>query len=587
MKKKFYFLSVCLFLSLVSFAQSTGPVVYLPLDTDLKDASGNGLDAADGGVIATTFVNDAVRGQVAFFDTACHAVLPKVDTLRFGPGQDFAFSMWMKIDRLGGDPAILGNKDWNNGRNKGFVMYNVKSNEVGAKNLGINFSDGPSDQGGSHNRLYWETFPNGAPDMIDGTWHFIAASFDRDDTLRVWVDGELQYSVVDMSIAPGYAYDNTNDYPIRIMEDGTGTYNNGSGMKGYIDEIRIWNRTITDAEVKAIYAPEEETEGPVVYLPLDTDLKDASGNGLDAADGGVIATTFVNDAVRGQVAFFDTACHAVLPKVDTLRFGPGQDFAFSMWMKIDRLGGDPAILGNKDWNNGRNKGFVMYNVKSNEVGAKNLGINFSDGPSDQGGSHNRLYWETFPNGAPDMIDGTWHFIAASFDRDDTLRVWVDGELQYSVVDMSIAPGYAYDDVNDYPIRIMEDGTGTYNNGTGMKGYIDEVRIWNRVVTDDEIKALYDQTNTAITEIEEASLNTTLYPNPSNGAVNIRFNAKNAGVAQVQVFNSTGAMITGFTHSTIAGQNLATFNVNGWNQGFYFVRVISDSTSETVRLVVAR
>ncbi|MEZ5107306.1 MAG: LamG-like jellyroll fold domain-containing protein [Draconibacterium sp.] len=329
-----------------------------------------------------------------------------------------------------------------------------------------------------------------------------------------------------------------------------------------------------------------QNEGPVVYLPLDTDLTDASGNGYHAVDSGKIATAFVVDEVRGQVAFFDTTAHAALPKVDALRFGPGQDFAFSMWMKIDRLGGDPAILGNKDWNNGRNKGFVMYNVKSNEVGAKNLGINFSDGPSDQGGSHNRLYWETFPNGAPDMIDGTWHFIAASFNRDDTLRVWVDGELQYSVVDMSIAPGYAYDNVKDYPIRIMEDGTGTYNNGRGMKGYIDEVRIWNRTVTNDEIVALYSETNTAVSKIEAASLNTILYPNPANGIVNVKFNSKSAKEANIQVFSNTGSLLKEINHPSIAGQNIASFNVRGWNKGIYLVRVVSDSESDTVRLIVA-
>lgn len=327
-----------------------------------------------------------------------------------------------------------------------------------------------------------------------------------------------------------------------------------------------------------------QSTGPVVYLPLDTALTDVSGNDYHATDAGSAPTVFIEDEVRGKVAFFEKAAHATLPKVDALRFGTG-DFAFSFWVKGSPTGSDPGIFGNKDWNSGRNKGFIVYSDKSENVGANNFAVNFSDGPSDQGGSHNRLYWQAFPNGAPNVIDDAWHFVAMSFDRDDTLRVWIDGEAQYSAVDLKLTPGMAHDDVNDYPITIGQDGTGTY--GEDMPIYFDEIRIWTRPITDTEVKALYEQTNTAVTEIKTATLNTTLYPNPSNGAVNIRFNAKNAGVAQVQVFNSTGAMISGFTHSTIAGQNLATFNVNGWKQGFYFVRVISDSTSETVRLVVAR
>jgi hypothetical protein len=260
-------------------------------------------------------------------------------------------------------------------------------------------------------------------------------------------------------------------------------------------------------------------------------------------------------------------------------------------LKIDRVGDDPAIVSNKDWNNARNKGFVMYVDEALTPGEVNFGINLGDGKSEDGGSHTRFYWKAFENGAPDVVDGTWHFVAASFDRDDTLRVWIDGELQYSAIDLSLAPGLAHDDVNDYPIRIMEDGTGKYNsteieNGTeGLSGYIDEFRIWNRTVTNEEIVALYDQTNTAVTEITDASTGMLVYPNPANGTVNLLFNAKKAGMANIQLFNSTGMLVKEFTHSSINGQNTVRFSVKDWRPGMYLVRVISDSAPETVRLVV--
>jgi hypothetical protein len=324
--------------------------------------------------------------------------------------------------------------------------------------------------------------------------------------------------------------------------------------------------------------------GPLVYLPLDSDLNDASGNGLNATDAGTAPTVFIDDAVRGKVAYFETAAHATLPKVDELRFGT-KDFAFSFWVKASRIGSDPGIFGNKDWNNGRNKGFIVYSDKSENPGANNFAVNFSDGSTEQGGSHNRLYWQAFPNGAPDVIDDTWHFVAMSFDRSDTLRVWIDGEAQYSAIDLKLTPGMAHDDVNDYPITIGQDGTGTY--GPDMPVYFDEIRIWNRIVTNEEIVALYNETSTAISEIKDGSLNTTLYPNPANSQVNIKFSAKKEGIAEVQVFNSTGTMIKGFSHSTINGQNLASFNVNGWNHGIYFVRITTNAVSETVRLVVSK
>jgi hypothetical protein len=588
MKKNFYFAVIFLLLAMTSFAQ--GPVVYLPLDNDLNDASGNGLHAADSGAVATSFVDDPERGRVAFFDSAAHAALPKDDALRFGTG-DFSFAMWLKIDRVGGDPAIFGNKDWGSGRNKGFVCYVKDADQMGSKNFGINFSDGPEDQGGSHNRLYWETFPNGGPDVIDGAWHFVAASFDRDDTLRVWVDGEQIYSEIDLTITPGMAHDDVNDYPIRLMEDGTGSYND-NGLAGYMDEVRVWNRTLTNEEVQELFAPEEEDEGPVVYLPLDNDLNDASGNGLHAADSGAVATTFVDDPFRGRVAFFEETAHAALPKDDALRFGTN-DFAVALWLKIDRVGSDPAIISNKDWNNARNRGFVMYVDEALTPGEVNFGINLGDGKSEDGGSHTRFYWKAFENGAPDVIDGEWHSVAASFDRDGLLSVWIDGEPQYSVMDLSLAPGMAHDIVNDYPVRIMEDGTGKYNsieveNGTeGLSGYIDEVRIWNRTVTDEEVEEFYLKVMDSVDKIQKESLGIRLYPNPTKGSVSLEFSAGKNGTAEIQIMNNQGALINEFSTPVISGRNKTDLSVYDWNTGVYLIRVISESNTETHRLIVTK
>jgi hypothetical protein len=380
------------------------------------------------------------------------------------------------------------------------------------------------------------------------------------------------------------AHDDVNDYPIRIMEDGTGTYN-GAGLAGYIDEVRVWNRTITDEEVQAIYAPEESGEGPVVYLPLDNDLNDAGGNDFHATDGGTAPTVFVDDPERGRVAFFEEAAHAALPKVDPLRFGTG-DFAYAMWVKIDRVGSDPAIFGNKSWSSGRNKGFVMYVKNADAPGSVNLGINFSDGPEDQGGSHNRLYWEAFPNGAPDVIDGTWHSVAASFDRDGLLSVWIDGEPQYSIIDLSQTPGMAHDDVNDYPIRLMEDGTGTYN-GAGLAGYIDEVRVWNRTVTDEEVKEFYSKVFNSVDKIQKESLGTRLYPNPTRGTVSLEFSADKNGMAEIQIINNQGALINEFSTPVIPGRNKTDLSVYDWNTGVYLIRVIAESKTETHRLIVTK
>ena len=560
-------------------------LVYLPLDDDLEDDSGNGYNAIDSGTVAVQFVEDAERGKVAFFDKRAYAALPYVDALKFGPGQDFSFAMWVKIDRVSGDPAIFGNKNWDSALNKGFVFYSENADEEEGQNAGVAFSDGDTDVNGSGVKTYWRAYENGAPNIIDGTWHSFAASFDRDDTLRIWIDGELQYSPCDLYDMMSYAYDNDNNYPIFIMEDGTGTYNEDSDMKGYIDEIKIWNRTISEEDLTD-YGADGSTDDALVYLPLDDDLEDDSGNGYNAIDSGTVAVQFVEDAERGKVAFFDKRAYAALPYVDALKFGPGQDFSFAMWLKIDRVSGDPAIFGNKNWDSALNKGFVFYSENADEEEGQNAGVAFSDGDTDVNGSGVKTYWRAYENGAPNIIDGTWHSFAASFDRDDTLRIWIDGELQYSPCDLYDMMSYAYDNDNNYSIFIMEDGTGTYNEDSDMKGYIDEIKIWNRTITEDDLTD-YTAIVSSVIEQTELSFETTLYPNPSSGVVNVNFAIKKEGDVRIQVYSNTGILVNETTYSAVTGQNETSFNVSGWSPGIYMVRLISESASEAVRLVVAK
>jgi len=583
MKKFCYFSLLGLLMAVTAAAQ--GPVVYLPLTDNLNDASGNSYNAVDSGTVATTFVTDAIRGKVAYFAKEASAALPHVDSLRFGPYQDFAFSLWLKMDTTGADPSILSNKDWDNGRNKGFVLFSDKSSTLGSNNWTINFCDGRTTEGGSGNRLYWQANLQGGDNAIDGTWHFIAASFDRTDTLRVFLDGVEQPSNIPLMHDSAYAYDNVNDYPIILMQDGTNQY--GEDAPAYMSDLRVWRRTITAAEVKALYDDTKPKSGPVVHLPLADDLSDASGNNYNAVDSGTVATEFVTDAKRGKVAYFAKEASAALPHVDALRFGPYQDFAFSLWLKMDTTGADPSILSNKDWDNGRNKGFVLFSDKSSTLGSNNWTINFCDGRTTEGGSGNRLYWQANLQGGDNAIDGTWHFIAASFDRTDTLRVFLDGVEQPSNIPLMHDSAYAYDNVNDYPIILMQDGTNQY--GEDAPAYMSDLRIWDRTISATEVKTLYDETNIdlGVPTVKPSSLNTSVYPNPTNGLAHLTFNMKSSSNARILIYNNIGILVKDIRYTGTVGQNEATFDVSGWLSGIYFVKVVSESNSEVVRLVVAK
>jgi len=330
-------------------------------------------------------------------------------------------------------------------------------------------------------------------------------------------------------------------------------------------------------------------QDPVVYLPMNSDLKDVSGNHLNGIDMGDVPVAFTFDAVRNDsVAFFATKSYVQITKSDLLRFGADQDFAFSFWFKQDSaVDGDPAVIANKDWGSARNKGFVLCTKADTWL------VNFSDGTTIDTATKRvvRLYWNASTVNAPYLSNGQWHFVAVSFDRSDSLRVYLDDValLPYTgnggsyIYPLSAAPGVAYDDVNDYPITLMQDGTGAY--GSDTSAYMDDLRIWNRTISAEEVDALYHQTS-AVPKVGTL-MNTSVYPNPVSNVANLTFSMQASRGARILIYNNIGVLVKDIAYSGTKGQNRTAINVKGWESGLYFVKVVSGSSAEVVRFVVAK
>ncbi|HEY9489444.1 MAG TPA: LamG domain-containing protein, partial [Chryseosolibacter sp.] len=320
-----YFLLAC------GCAHAQAPTVYLPLNEDLNDASGNALHAVDAGSESTEFVSDPKRGRVAKFPASAHAQLPLNPKLDFGTN-DFSVAFWVKIDAgviPSSDPVIIGNKDWGSGKNRGFLVGLDGANEVGSHLWTVNAADG---NGG---RLDWDADDNGTPNLVDGAWHFVAVVFDRDATMNVYLDGVLRQTDVaadskDLTLTPGDLA--PDDLPFTIMQDATGAYS--ADFEGFLDDILIYNRTLSPEEVTALNENGYTIDpalGATVYLPFDGDLTDLSGNGLSGTDAGTVSTGFVEDSQRGTVASFPVAAHVTLPIDPKLDFGT-EDFTVSFWV---------------------------------------------------------------------------------------------------------------------------------------------------------------------------------------------------------------------------------------------------------------
>lgn len=244
----------------------------------------------------------------------------------------------------------------------------------------------------------------------------------------------------------------------------------------------------------------------VVHLPFDGSFADISGNKFDAVLGAtaIADVQFVTDATRGEVVQFLAGSYAQLPKHDLLRPSDSQDFSVNLWVKLAGTDSDPVIIGNSDWGSGGNPGWLLCTDDGHEYAPGNgtdngWQINLAGDPKADG---NRMDWkaaQTTPQ-APALSDDIWHMATIVLDQaNKKLTVYIDGaefgdSSNPSSFDLSTLTGPLYDVANDYPVTIWEDGTGAYNAGddrrAAMTGLMDELKIYNKALTVDEITALF-------------------------------------------------------------------------------------------------
>lgn len=166
--------------------------------------------------------------------------------------------------------------------------------------------------------------------------------------------------------------------------------------------------------------------------------------------------------------FFDGADDFVqIANSPVFNFGSDQDFTIECRVRTN-IAADVAIVGNKDWDTGNNPGFVFSFQFPN-------GPNWKMNIGDVNG--NRLDM----NAGGEIADNEWHTLSVSFDRDGAARLYTDGQFVQSA-DMSFIG-----DINSgESLFFGADVDGGYD----FTGEIAEVRVWNEVISADEIANWY-------------------------------------------------------------------------------------------------
>ncbi|MDY6771291.1 MAG: DUF2341 domain-containing protein, partial [Candidatus Nanohaloarchaea archaeon] len=309
-----------------------------------------------------------------------------------------------------------------------------------------------------------------------GEWSFVAATFNG-SKIGFMTDGN--YTVVD---APASTLA-TNSQPVDIADPSTGL---GSGpFEGAIDSVRVYNRALSKQELLDLYTKNSVTNGLVMQQafeegPSQCDatssnfcLTDDSGTGNAGEPRGFnnnywnTGSGWANDnplwTVRGKQGIRGGNAFQFDGEDDWIRV-PDQDqldikkaVTVSAWVKLDGAQDTWKGIGIKN-------GAYRLIVAAGENAEWNI--------YDSSGAH-KIFADQ------NLNDSQWHHLVGTYDGSRSL-LYVDGDIR---ANMSLSTTIRTNN-NDFFIGAEQANQQLFD------GKIDEVRVYSRALSQEEVKSLH-------------------------------------------------------------------------------------------------
>lgn len=232
---------VCMCVPATAQVPSAGMVAYYPFNSSANDESGNNNNGQINGAIAPAadrFGNPC--GAFRFIGTGCYISVPNSATLK-SPSFGLTIAAWVRPER---------NSTTNNDLN--LILLSKPGVEAAANvtpqycfQIKRAFGDSYSKVALSGDFTFEDRMYNSHP-MDFNTWYFIAVTYDE-NFVQVYQDGKL------ICQAPKNKPFAANDFALEIGRDIVAgkKYFNGS-----LDDLRIYNRGLSAAEVNELYKDE-------------------------------------------------------------------------------------------------------------------------------------------------------------------------------------------------------------------------------------------------------------------------------------------------------------------------------------------
>ncbi|MBD3181389.1 hypothetical protein GF312_03795 [Candidatus Poribacteria bacterium] len=181
-------------------------------------------------------------------------------------------------------------------------------------------------------------------------------------------------------------------------------------------------------------------------------VKDASGNGNDAT---IMGTVQFTNGVIGKALLLDGTVNNYIEIPD---MGEMETDSVECWAYEEAFAGIQGIISTWQWEAGK----VHFKFESNQIQVDKNGVGKITSPG---------------------VNQQWYHIIYTQGIDDGIKLYVDGELASELPSAGALPE------NWHERRI-----GSEHDGRFLNGMIDEVRVYNRILTPEEVTKNFEVTS---------------------------------------------------------------------------------------------
>ncbi|MBI5021691.1 MAG: VCBS repeat-containing protein [Ignavibacteriales bacterium] len=244
----------------------SGMVGWWSGDNNTNDLSSNHNNGTLHGTAAYT--SGKVSGAFDLSVGSPYVLAPSIDAQNFGTG-DFSIDAWIlnKDSTLFGTYSIIDKRTHDSSQlYVGYLFFLYEGH------LSLQLADGIGNPSFSN----YSVDPVD-PNVSDGAWHFVSVTVDRDSLISFYIDGALVRTRSPLDRTGSL----TNSGNVCI---GSESFNPGSFFNGYLDEVELFNRVLTQDDISSIYnagsAGKCKTPLPSTGSICGYKFNDANGNGI-------------------------------------------------------------------------------------------------------------------------------------------------------------------------------------------------------------------------------------------------------------------------------------------------------------------